>query len=500
MVARTCGLVIGLAVATAVPPAHASTREATDRRVPPSTVTMTFAGGHGEMQRPAVEFNHAAHTAALEVEGCEACHTVDDQGLSPSLAATANVAGRDRLITAYHEACTGCHRRRTAASQKAGPLTCGECHVRRPAGTSERIRMDFDYSLHARHAAAYPEKCDPCHHVWDESLQKLTYVKGTEEACESCHGPTDVDKTPSLANASHRDCVGCHLERRRAQLEGGPVLCVGCHDREHVEAIRRLDEVPRLVRGQPDLLWVASAEARSNVVPFDHAAHEPRTSSCSTCHHQTLRACDECHTLRGAAEGGGVVLAQAYHDPAARHSCVGCHAATADHDSCAGCHRAQAVQRNERSCMVCHSGPRPTVEPDELPPPVLTTVELNPLPAPSDDFPETVVIDVLTDRYEPSRLPHAKIVAKLDEGARASALAGRFHGDTETLCGGCHHRSPAGMRPTPCRSCHGEMAEPLSDRPGLKAAYHRQCMGCHIEMGIDKQGCEDCHTSKGVQS
>ena len=36
--------------------------------------------------------------------------------------------------------------------------------------------------------------------------------------------------------------------------------------------------------------------------------------------------------------------------------------------------------------------------------------------------------------------------------------------------------------------------------PGLKAAYHQQCMGCHREMGLEKPAateCAACHQEKG---
>jgi hypothetical protein len=135
-------------------------------------------------------------------------------------------------------------------------------------------------------------------------------------------------------------------------------------------------------------------------------------------------------------------------------------------------------------------------------PPAPVEASLDALPATSDDFPETVVIEALVNTYEASKLPHAKIVAKLDGFVRASSLAEHFHGDTATLCSGCHHNSPAGTRPPPCRACHAETADPVRDRPGLKAAYHRQCVGCHIAMALPQQGCTDCHAerSKGGES
>ncbi|PKN31608.1 MAG: cytochrome c class III, partial [Deltaproteobacteria bacterium HGW-Deltaproteobacteria-20] len=91
-------------------------------------------------------------------------------------------------------------------------------------------------------------------------------------------------------------------------------------------------------RGQPDMTWIRAEGATAAFVPFDHAAHEPTASSCSSCHHKTLRACKECHTVAGKPEGGHVPLERAYHDPSSTHSCVGCHRSETRQANCAGCH------------------------------------------------------------------------------------------------------------------------------------------------------------------
>ena len=489
------GLSLILIVAATLQPAAAE--ETTQRTITPATVVMQLPEAMGAPERPAVEFNHAAHSKALEKEGCTACHSTDEGGLVTSLSATMQVEDRDGLIDAYHNACMGCHKERALSSSEGGPITCGECHVKRVPGVSERSPMGFDYSLHGRHVKAFEDKCENCHHVYDEAEKKLKYEKGKEESCASCHGDVDEERKLSLANASHRACVSCHLARADKDLEAGPVLCVGCHDLEHQLAIERMEEVPRLLRGQPDTAWIAAADAKSAAVPFDHQAHEPRTTSCSTCHHETLKPCADCHTLLGSVEGAGITMAQAYHLMSSEHSCVGCHAITTDSKDCGGCHRALGHPPSEGACAVCHSGPHVAALPADGPPPTLAEVTLEALPATSDEFPEKVIIESLVDRYEPSTLPHSKIVGKLHTNVTERALAERIHGATERMCGGCHHHSPAGTRPPPCRSCHSEVADTTRDKPGLKAAYHRQCMGCHIDMGIEKQGCTDCHAERG---
>jgi DnaJ-class molecular chaperone len=130
---------------------------------------------------------------------------------------------------------------------------------------------------------------------------------------------------------------------------------------------------------------------------------------------------------------------------------------------------------------------------------MISDPQLDVLPAPSDAFPETVTIDFLVEDYEASTLPHAKIVTKLDTLVRANELARGFHENTDTLCSGCHHQTPTGTRPPQCRACHSAAADPTRDQPGLKVAYHRQCVGCHIAMNIDKQGCTDCHAERAEE-
>jgi DnaJ-class molecular chaperone len=79
-------------------------------------------------------------------------------------------------------------------------------------------------------------------------------------------------------------------------------------------------------------------------------------------------------------------------------------------------------------------------------------------------------------------------------------LANYFHHEEGTVCQGCHHNSPAAKEPPKCVSCHGKpfnAKDPF--KPGLMAAYHRQCMECHKAMGIKKPvstDCTACHQKK----
>jgi len=471
---------------------------------PAGMILMAYPEDFGELERPPVDFDHARHTTALGADQCSKCHLVEEGVLTPSFAAAAGDLDPDARMDAYHDGCQGCHQERAEQGLSAGPLTCGECHRVKNAVLPDQAPMAYDYSLHARHVAVFKDRdekdrCRGCHHVWDKELKQLVYVKGQEDACSDCHRERDEGKTLSLKNASHVQCLSCHLARTGEGKEAGPTACVGCHDPAKREAVKKLEEIPRLVRGQPDQMWIHRADGLSRLVPFDHAAHEPRTTFCTSCHHETVQPCRRCHTVAGVPEGGGVTLERAYHGASSRLSCVGCHEAEQEAIGCVGCHGGLAASENDSECSRCHAGPwlAPGVEP---PTAVPNTAGIDPLPPISDDFPETVVIDVLSSTYQPSTMPHRKMAVKLDEAVRTSRLASVLHGDVETGCQGCHHRSQLGERPPRCRACHGEAAQARVDRPGLKVAYHRQCIGCHQRMGIKKQGCTDCHEKKEVAS
>jgi hypothetical protein len=117
---------------------------------------------------------------------------------------------------------------------------------------------------------------------------------------------------------------------------------------------------------------------------------------------------------------------------------------------------------------------------------------------PIDDVPETVEIGALSDEYKPAKMPHRKIVEKLTQHIRESSAASYFHENEDVVCQGCHHQSPLGEKPPLCESCHGaDSAEPDLLKPGLRGAYHRQCLGCHQSMDLkEPSDCSGCHEEK----
>jgi hypothetical protein len=94
--------------------------------------------------------------------------------------------------------------------------------------------------------------------------------------------------------------------------------------------------------------------------------------------------------------------------------------------------------------------------------------------------PENIVINQIeteNDLYGPANFTH------------------RLHSEMSLMSGGCsicHHYNPPG-KIVKCATCH-ESRRVRTDlsKPDLKAAYHRQCMGCH-KTWESKSKCENCH-------
>ena len=95
--------------------------------------------------------------------------------------------------------------------------------------------------------------------------------------------------------------------------------------------------------------------------------------------------------------------------------------------------------------------------------------------------PDVLILDRIEGAYLPVPFDH-KGHAKMAE------MAGG--------CATCHHFTPAGERPPLCRSCHDVNSSGTDiHKPGLKGAYHQQCMNCHRDW-IDETDCGICHVGR----
>ena len=474
----------------------------------------------GDLERPAVLFLHDRHTEALAKQGkdCSVCH-LQDQDKPVWKYKRLQDTDKKTVTEIYHTNCIACHKETTAAGAKSGPVTCGECHRKEITVADAHVPYGFDLSLHARHSKALEKKCETCHHAYNAETKKLYYAKGEEGTCRYCHGKVKEENRISFREASHLGCIDCHQKTMAKKKDTGPVQCGGCHDAEMQGMIAKLKPVPRMQANQPDATLVQKhskdlyasldmhLKPQMAPVPFNHKAHEGANDTCRVCHHASIKKpCNDCHTLAGAQKGNGINLMEAMHGLGNDQSCIGCHTNyTKKSADCAGCHGALADNRtkSEASCLSCHQGlPYGTSAIDQPLPkeqaalmaaemlaarrPVRETYAL-------EDIPDIVKIGALSNRYEPAELPHRKIVLDLLKRTRDNQLAAYFHQDPGTLCQGCHHNSPPATKPPRCGSCHAKTfnAQDLV-KPGLMAAYHDQCIGCHDRMGIAKPAANDC--------
>ena len=99
----------------------------------------------------------------------------------------------------------------------------------------------------------------------------------------------------------------------------------------------------------------------------------------------------------------------------------------------------------------------------------------------SDQGPDMVILNELEELYAPVKFSH-KLHAEMANMSKG--------------CLACHHYTPTDASHPPCKECHSpEVIHEHIDQPGLKGAYHRQCMGCHREWSHET-ACEACHISK----
>jgi hypothetical protein len=485
-------------------------------------VTIDALKSFGELERPRVVFLHEKHSDAVEKrnENCTACHLKDKDRQSlkfKRLEDTSRKASMDN----YHTECIGCHQE-TAAPQKSGPVTCGECHTDKREVSTSWHPIGMDKSLHYRHTKALDNKCEQCHHQYDARTKSLVYVKGKEATCRYCHGQVTEENRISMQLASHLACIDCHQNQLAQNKSAGPQKCSGCHEPREQKLIEVVKNVPRMQLNQPDVVLIkkrkgqatapgSAAASRMNAVPFNHKGHEEYNNTCRVCHHADLNACIQCHTPEGSQEGKQVKLEQAMHQLQAEQSCLGCHGINQREPKCAGCHATidRPLKKDDATCLACHMTPvaqaasaDTALKPDRK---LQAAQLLTSRPAvtgtyPDEDIPEKVKIKVLSENYEPVEMPHRKIVHALVDNIKDNPMVRYFHGTPGTLCQGCHHNSPSSKNPPQCGTCHGKPFDanyPL--RPGLMGAYHQQCMECHSDMELKKPvatDCEACHKKK----
>jgi hypothetical protein len=189
-------------------------------------------------------------------------------------------------------------------------------------------------------------------------------------------------------------------------------------------------------------------------VAFSHGMHSLVAEDCATCHHHSeagqTPSCDKCHEASSRVEGSsGPGLKDAYH-----RQCMGCHREMGmGPTGCAECHTSKVAKVEQKA--------RTKKKPEK--------------------GPEVFVLNALEKIYEPVTFSHGMHTLVADD------------------CVTCHHHSDSGETPA-CKECHGAPFDPKNlNMPGLKGAYHLQCMGCHQQTDSGPTGCTECHGKKAGQ-
>jgi len=92
--------------------------------------------GFQKKQRPPAVFKHDDHNELAEIEACNECHHIydngeklEDESSEDQLCSECHTEkpsdNQPGLKKAFHLNCKGCHQ-----AKKKGPIMCGQCHVR----------------------------------------------------------------------------------------------------------------------------------------------------------------------------------------------------------------------------------------------------------------------------------------------------------------------------------------------------------------------------------
>jgi hypothetical protein len=142
----------------------------------------------------------------------------------------------------------------------------------------------------------------------------------------------------------------------------------------------------------------------------------------------------------------------------------------------------EPLPQSSKDCGKCHTCDNPLPDNPCLHECPRMEKEIVPSEAVSvESSPDTVILKELSNLYMPVVFPH------------------RLHARMSVMGGGCtlcHHYTPTKESHPPCKKCH-QKGISMGDlrKPGLKGAYHRQCLGCHRDWSHTTE-CAVCHVKR----
>jgi predicted CXXCH cytochrome family protein len=284
--------------------------------------TCTSAGCHTEVK------NYKAVHGPVNVNACDACHTVADAAKHTYT-----------LARPKNQLCTFCHKIDTGNNpvvhQPVKTGDCLPCHNPHGGKTSKLIRGN-----------SMKDACNQCHKD-PVGMKKNVHGPVAAGACEACHSPHASKHPKLLVEQGNALCVTCHKEMgdalKKAKVTHKPVRegdCSSCHDPHASDFKMQVKTDPlTLCTSCHDQVKVAAMDStyKHSIVTKDqacmncHTAHggplaklmkaEP-VDVCIKCHKDDQKTPDG-RVVKGVPEVVNAKLIK--HGPVKDGNCSGCH-------------------------------------------------------------------------------------------------------------------------------------------------------------------------------
>ena len=416
------------------------------------------------MQRPAVEFDHEAHTNGSRGRGLRRPATASATPDSiPTLAATADIERSGRADGCLPRSLHGLPQGADAQSATSGPSPAASATSTWQPGESPASGHGLRLLAARASRHAFRRQVRDLPPRLRRSDQDAGLREGQGGGLPRLPRRLRRGRTTLAAQRVAPRMRGLPPDTERRAADSGPVLCVGCHD----ATAPKLDqaargraaprcEASRTLSGSP-----TRAVRCRRWCPSTTSATSRQAQSCSELPPQNLLKRAPSATRSAASRRAAAwIPREAFHRTPAAPSCVGCHRKQAMAAGCAGCHQASAPTSPSKPACSLPRGPRLRRRTRCT---AATSGPTTPASSPCRQPPTT------SRRGRHRRAGRSHTSRRSCPTARSSSgstlpfgrarLAGRFHGNVEALCAGCHHHSqPVGERPPPCRSCHAPKA------------------------------------------
>ena len=305
------------------------------------------------------------------------------------------------------------------------------------------------FFLHDRHTDALEDQsCEACH-LKEKNMIVFKFKRFQE-------GSFETDQT-----LYHRECIGCHENRRAKGLKSGPLTaeCRRCHSKN----------LAYINTAQP-FGMDSSLHHRHVLADLIRPAGNEKDGNCSACHHEY-----------------DPVLNKTVYKKGQEGTCRYCHKQektekvrsfkTVAHEDCLNCHLElglQAKKAGPKHCAACHEAAGQS-----------NIARLKEIPRIKRNQPDVVLLSAWLQEALESGKPSNQFVQPV-------AFDHLSHEKKVENCRSCHHESMQA-----CTACHTRTGSEKSKYFRLEQAMHssntsRSCLGCHRE-SMKSEDCAGCH-------